>query len=151
MTDVSRDATGSSPPRRRPWWLHLLVVVLVVVLALAAVVVLVGHLTYGVTSCADYASEGVIPAPESWRGELVCGDFTPLLWIVLVGGTGLALVVAVRSWVRRRIAAFVVALVLLPGLPLLAAAAVSVVPADCTDGQRAEHGAEGCERDREQD
>ncbi len=150
MTDVSRDATGSAP-RRRPWWLHLLVVVLVVVLALAAAVVVFLQYFYGVSSCAGYEDEGVIPAPESWRGELVCGDFTPLLWIVLVGGTGLALVVAVRSWVRRRLAAFVVALVLLPGLPLLVAAGVSVVPADCTDGQRAEHGAEGCERDREAD
>lgn len=107
------------------------------------------------TCVADF-SEATIPAPESWRGRAVCGvtDSGELVgrlpWIIL-GAVTIALVLAVAVWVlRHRLRLLVPALLGQLVLPVAVGGALLLLPADCSDGALAEHGAPGCERDEEE-
>jgi hypothetical protein len=91
----------------------------------------------------------VVPAPASPRGELVCGGGTSWFWVVVLTLMGTAVAGAAMAWARQRLVWFIVAALLAPGIPAVAAGAVTLVRADCTPAEWAAHGTEGCERDRD--
>lgn len=106
------------------------------------------------TCVADF-SEATIPAPESWRGRVVCGvtdagDLVGRLPWILLGAVALALVVALGVWWRhRRVRALVPAVLAQLVLPVAVGGALLLLPADCSPAALAEHGAPGCERNEE--
>ena len=102
--------------------------------------------------CPGFDDEGMVRAPASVAGRVVCSDGgygEPRLWILAVAALVLWLV-AETVWLTARRAVWVLpAIVLVVAGPLVTAAAVSVLPADCTSAQREKYGASGCERDVE--
>ena len=105
------------------------------------------------TNCPGYDGEGITYAPASPRGRIACsGDgvraeiFVPPVLLL----AALAHVVWVVGWIlRSRLRWFCAALALLLLAPVGVLAALGTLPADCSKDQWAEHGVEGCERDRE--
>lgn len=135
---------------------HAGAIVAVAVAAVIGLVVAAPLLALQDLTCvADY-SEATIPAPESWRGRVVCGvtDSGELVgrlpWIIL-GVVAIALVLAIAVWVRcHRLRLLVPALVGQLVLPAAVGGALLLLPADCSEGALAEHGAPGCERHEEE-
>ena len=129
------------------WALGLLVVAPVIT------VVVIARTWYSLSvGCPGYDDEGIIRAPRSWQGLLVCSD----------GGYGdpriatlslLAIVfwaTAATVWFRTRKVGLVTGLLVAAIMsPAVVAASFSTLPADCSTTQKNHYGEHGCERDRE--
>lgn len=151
MTDVSRDAP--TRPGRRRWWSILLAVALLVAAGLGIVAAWSAHYFDRLDQlCPWYASEGIMAAPRSAQGRVVCGaegigsDF----WWAVLGSVGVPLALALVLWLCRRLVRALVALLLAAALPVVIAETSVRLEGSCSEAQWAAYGEDGCERDREQ-
>jgi hypothetical protein len=102
--------------------------------------------------CIGYDDEGIIRAPRSWQGRLVCSDggygdprVTTLCVLAVV-----LWVVALAVWLRTRRILWVAGLLIVAVIsPAMVGAAASALPADCTAAQKSQYGDRGCGRDLE--
>ncbi len=103
-------------------------------------------------NCTGYDDEGIILAPRSWQGRLVCSDggygdprITTLSLLAVVLWAAAATV-----WHRTRRLRWVIGLLIAAVIsPAVVAATLSTLPANCSASQRNHYGDHGCERDRE--
>lgn len=150
MREISRDGAGL---RARPWWSTVLVALVLVAVWVGAGAAW-GALHWDRLSerCPGYDGEGIMAAPRSVQGRLVCGDdlVAGHFYVLVLGATGLLLLLALVLWARRRSVVAVVVVVVVAGLLPTAASEVALRLADgCSQAQWARYGAEGCEQDRE--
>ncbi|HXH77189.1 hypothetical protein [Nocardioides sp.] len=138
--------------RQRTWLERSLVTLAILAAFGAAYASFVALVIRALEQCAGYDDEGIMLAPKSLRGRVVCsgpGSETGLL-VFYWSPPLLLLALALLVWLRsRHVVGFLATLVLAALSPLIAEAMVRAMPADCSADQRQQYGEEGCDRDRE--
>ncbi|WP_203047868.1 hypothetical protein [Pimelobacter simplex] len=102
--------------------------------------------------CPGYDGEGIMAAPRSAQGRLLCGEdlVAGRFSVLVLGAMGLLLLLALVLWARRSRVVTVLVTVVVAGLaPTAVSEAALLLPDGCSREQWAQYGAEGCEQDRE--